>query len=368
MAEDAERREAGADLETRSGREWNELVAGFELRQAVLALDEGRALSGKTAEVVAELRNAGGYRGIPVPYAALEQRAGETVASGVVNPMQTMGIIDRLFAASVAGRMGVQTINIGAGEVEYPVATSGVTTGWAATETGSVGGPSAFATTERSLKPANTLGATMRITRKALKQTAGLEEAIRRDLNAAVGVELDKAVFLGTGADGQPLGLITGTTTYGITSTAVNAAATWGAFRAAIVSFMTANAATGPSGCKVLVRPEVWNKMDATQAADAAPMWEWDRLITAVGAENVTMSANALAAPTGTTTKSTVALLTTSVGGVPPAVLGLWGNIDLIRDPYSDAASGGLRLTGLVTADVTVPRGVQSQVLTGVQI
>jgi hypothetical protein len=39
----------------------------------------------------------------------------------------------------------------------------------------------------------------------------------------------------------------------------------------------------------------------------------------------------------------------------------------LIRDPYSDAASGGVRLTGLVTMDVTVSRTAQLEVLTGVQ-
>src|SRR5690606_34283106 len=33
IAEDDERREAGADLETREGREWDELISKFELRQ-----------------------------------------------------------------------------------------------------------------------------------------------------------------------------------------------------------------------------------------------------------------------------------------------------------------------------------------------
>lgn len=82
VAEDNERREAGEELETRSGQEWAELIGGFELRQAVLHLDEGAALSGKTAEVVQEMRSAGGYRGVPVPLMALEQRAGETVSTG----------------------------------------------------------------------------------------------------------------------------------------------------------------------------------------------------------------------------------------------------------------------------------------------
>src|SRR5690606_20814662 len=93
IAEDTERREAGADLDTRTDRQFAENVAGFELRQVALALDEGRALSGATAEVVAELRNAGGYQGIPVPLAALEQRAGETVAADQIQPKSYRGVI-----------------------------------------------------------------------------------------------------------------------------------------------------------------------------------------------------------------------------------------------------------------------------------
>src|SRR5690606_32285156 len=130
-AEDGERREAGADLETRSDREFADLVAGFEMRQVVLALDEGRALSGQTAEVVSELRSQGGYRGVPVPLMALEQRAGETVASGTPDPIVTRPIIDRLFPASVAAQMGVQLISIDHGAIEWPVTTSSVTAGWA---------------------------------------------------------------------------------------------------------------------------------------------------------------------------------------------------------------------------------------------
>src|SRR5690606_24845999 len=61
IAEDEERREAGADLETRSDREFNELIDNFELRQVALALDEGRALDSATAEVVQELRSQGGF-------------------------------------------------------------------------------------------------------------------------------------------------------------------------------------------------------------------------------------------------------------------------------------------------------------------
>ena len=60
IAEDTERREAGADLETRASRQWDDLVAGFEVRQIVAALEEGRSLSGQTAEIVSEMRAAFG--------------------------------------------------------------------------------------------------------------------------------------------------------------------------------------------------------------------------------------------------------------------------------------------------------------------
>lgn len=259
IAEDTERRAAGAELETRSDREFSELISGFELRQVVLALDEGKALSGQTAEVVTELRSAGGYRGIPIPLMALEQRAGETIAAGTPDPIQTRPIIDRLFPSSVAAQMGVQMIQIGSGAVEWPVTTSAVTAGWAPSELGNVPGPTTYATTDKALKPDHNLGIHMRISRRAMLQSgAALEQAIRRDMSGTISAELDKAIFLGTGADGQPLGIIPGAATYGINTTAIGAAASWAAFRAAVVRFMTANAANGPGSVNLLMRPEVW--------------------------------------------------------------------------------------------------------------
>ena len=365
IAEDEERREAGAELETREGRQWGELVAGFELRQAALHLDEGRALDGRTAEVVAELRQAGGYRGVPVPWDALETR--DTVSTATPNPVRTQTFIDRLFPASAAARMGVSMVSIGVGEAEYPVTTHGATVGWAASEGGDVGAAQAFQTADRALKPDHTLGVRMALSRKSMKQSgAALEQAVRRDMQSAMGAEIDRAVFLGTGSSGEPLGVIAGASTYGITETAIDAAPDYAIFRAAMTRFLIANAVASPSDVKVMVRPEVWDDLEAQAAASSAPTWEWDRLIKAVTAGNVTLATNALAAPAGSPLV-TKALLTTTVGGVPPAFVGMWGAIDMIRDPYSDAASGGLRLTALATLDVTVARPAQLEVLTGVQ-
>lgn len=364
VAEDTERREAGADLENRAGREWDELVAGFQMHQVAMHLQEGRALDGRTLEVVQELRSRGGYRGTPVPWAALERR--NTIASATPNPLSTRPIIDRLFPDSVAARMGAQMISIESGLTEWPVTTSSVTAGWQATETGSVAGPTQFTTVDKALAPNNTLGIRMAISRKAMLQSGpALEDAVRRDMNGAIQQALDAAIFRGAGASGEPLGVLTTPATYGITATAIGAAATWAIFRAAITRFMAANAANGPASVKVLLRPEVWSYMDGALITGTA-VSEWDRMVAQVGAENIVLSTNALAAPTGSPLAST-ALLTTVAGGIAPVFVGMWGAVDLIRDPYSDAASGGLRLTALTTADVTVARGAQLEILTGVR-
>ena len=363
IAEDGERREAGAVLETRAGGEWDALVAGFELRQVALSLDTGFVLDGRTAEVVQELRSRGNYRGLPVPWAALERR--NTVAANVLNPLTTRPIIDRLFPDSVAARMGAQMIAIESGLTEWPVTTSAITAGWQATEAGVVAGPTQFTTVDKALAPNNTLGIRMAISRRAMLQAGqALEDAVRRDMNGAIQQALDAAIFRGAGASGEPLGVLTTPATYGITSTAVAAAATWAAFRAAVVRFMIANAAGAPGAVRLLIRPEVYAKMDGTLLASTA-VSEWDRMLANIPAGNIAMSANALAAPVANNVNC---LLTTDAGGIAPIFVGMWGAVDLIRDPFSDAASGGLRLTALTTADVTVARGAQLEVLTGVSV
>jgi len=356
IAEDTERREAGADLENRDDRQFAELIGRFELLQVALALDEGRSLSGATAEVVAELRNAGGYQGIPVPFAALEQRAGETVAADQIAPKAIRPTIDRIFPGSVASRLGIERIQIERGELAFPVATAGAVFGWQTTELGDVGAAAAYKTTERSLNPDHTGGAQMVISRKALMQAGqGLEAAIRRDLSAVIGAELDRVVINGTGLTGEPLGIVPGASTYGIDSTPVGAVASWAAFRAEVVEFMEANAITTPGAVNLAFPPAIWSDLDDALISGTA-VSQWDRLVKHIGSPAIS-----------NTIPDATAILTATVQGIAPGYLGVYGGVDLVRDPYSKAASGQLVLTGLVTADFTVPRGLQTRILTGLE-
>ena len=366
VAEDTERREAKEDLETRSDKEWSELMDQFEVRQVVMALHEGHVINGQTQEIVSELRSQGGYQGVPIPWEALETRAGETVAVGTPDPIRTAPIIDRLFPGSCAAQMGAQMISIDSGEREWPVTTQGASVGWQATETGTVGAAQEFQTVDKALAPDNTLGVNMKITRKTMKQSgAALEQAVRRDMNNAMSVEMDRVVFLGSGAAGQPLGVIPGLATYGITTTAVSASATWGAFRARVVEFMNKNAANGPGSVRALVRNELWDFMDDQEAFTSTGITEWQRFSQNMG--SIAMTNNCLDAPSGSPLATEV-LLTTNAGGVAPVYVGKWGAVDLIRDVYTEAQSGILNLTALATMDVTVARGLQLEHLSDVQI
>lgn len=375
VSEDEERREAGAELETRSESEWADMMVNFEVRQVALALKDGSALDGQTAEVVSELRSQGSFTGIPVPVEALEVR--NTVASGVPDPKSTRPIIDRLFPESVASRIGAQMINIGFGATEWPVVTSSVTAGWADGENANVPGPTPFETTDRPLKPEFCMGIHMRISRNAMQQSgAALEQAVRRDMNAAMAQEMDRAILQGSGANGQPLGLMAGAATYGINVNDIAAAPTYAMFLQEVVAFMTANTITSPSQVQLLIRPELFGWLEGQVNADLH-MSEYHRWVFLLAGRDVsgtfprsiTTTSNGIPVPSGDPLATSM-LMTTRTGGVAPLFLGLWNNgtMDLIRDPYTDAQSGGLRITALSNMDVTVARPVQSRIVTGMQI
>jgi hypothetical protein len=250
--------------------------------------------------------------------------------------------------------LGVQRIGIAQGSLAFPVATSGAIFGWQTGELTDVGAQKKYATTERSLSPDHTGGAQMLISRKAMKQSGeGLDAAIRRDLNAVIGAELDRVVINGSGSTGEPLGFIPGAATYGIESSAVGAVASWAAFRAEIVAFMEANAITSASQVNLAFDPAIWADLDDALISGTA-VSEWDRLTKHVGTPAIS---NVIPAAS--------AIMTANVQGIAPGYLGIYGGVDLIRDPYTKAGSGSLVLTGLVTADFTVPRGLQTRILTG---
>ncbi|MEM8759148.1 MAG: phage major capsid protein, partial [Pseudomonadota bacterium] len=187
--------------------------------------------------------------------------------------------------------------------------------------------------------------------------------SISASIAEAASRRMDRAAFLGAGGSGEPAGIVADAAGYGITETDVAAEATYALFRDAAIRFMTSNAAAGPGAVRALIRPETYGWLDASLVTGTDTS-EMDRVIRAFG--NVVMSPNALAAPSGSPAEAK-AVLTTSAGGVSPFFVATWGAIDVVRDPFSDAASGGLRLTMLATMDIAVARPAQIEIIDGLQ-
>ena len=326
--------------------------------------EHGGRLTGPTAELVEEMRGQGNFEGVPIPYEALaaeiETRA-DTVSGGTPDPVQTMPIIDRIFASSVASQFGIRSVNIPFGAREWPVATSGATFGHAATEGADLPAATVFATNDVVLNPDQTAGARIDVTRAAMKQSGpGLEQAIRRDMRKVIAEGLDNVIFQGDGTGGAVTGLLN---VGGITSTAIAAAATYAAFLTEATAFMVANAISNPNQVRMVMRPELFEGMDTTLITNTA-VSEWDRLSRRFASP--ILSSNALPAPAGSPAESD-ALLSVNVDGVAPAWLGLYGAVDLIRDVFTKAASGTVSLTALITYDLAVSRAIQIRKLTGLQ-
>lgn len=142
-----------SENETREGRQWSDMLPGFDARQVAALTKEGGRFTGRTAEAVEGLRSQDNPLHLPVPPAAVEMRARETVASGTADPVATRLVVDRLLAGSVAARMGGEVISIPSGQAEWPVATSAVSASRPDGERAEVGGPTACATTDRAMRP-----------------------------------------------------------------------------------------------------------------------------------------------------------------------------------------------------------------------
>lgn len=368
VSEDEERKEAGTELETREGKEWAKLELEYEVRQAIVNVQDGTPMQGVNAEIDQEFRSKFNPEGPMIPVAALlnplEVRAGETTSSTVPDPIRTRSPIDLLYAPTAANAMGVQFIQIDHGLVEYPVASQACQVGWADGETGSVGAPREIQMNDSKLSPDHNLGAQVTFTRKSLAQSGqALEQFARRDLRAAITAEVDRAIFIGSGTSGELTGLITGASGFGFNETAVDAAATFANLRDEASAFLASYAAGDHSNVRLLVRNEIIDSLE-DQLYSSTAVSHLDRLRAKLGLVKGTSSA--LAAPSGSPNESS-GIMTVSSHGVPPAFFGQWGGITLLRDPYSGAASGSLTVTALMTCDLAASRPSQVRVVTELQ-
>jgi HK97 family phage major capsid protein len=248
--------------------------------------------------------------------------------------------IDALRNSSSVMQAGARMLGGLSGDVKIPRKTAASTAAWISTEGGDAS-ESEMTVGQVSLAP-KTLGAFTDVTRQLLLQSSlDVESLIRDDLSRALAIAIDKAGLEGTGASGQPTGILS---TSGV-NTVTNFAGANPTF-AEVVSLETAvaedNALQG--NLSYIMPAGMYGALKTTEKASG--------------------TAQFVAEPGGTINgyRGIVSNQATAgnmyFGNFDDLLIGMFGGLDLTVDPYTMSKSGTVRLVALQSIDVAVRHAV----------
>jgi HK97 family phage major capsid protein/HK97 family phage prohead protease len=262
--------------------------------------------------------------------------AGTGSAGGFLVETTNVGFIDLLRNRSVVMAMGARRLTGLQGNVAIPKQTVAATPVWLANEASTVTeSQQTFA--QVALTP-KTVGGYTEISRLLLLQSnPSAEGLVMADLSAIVGLAVDLAALNGSGASGQPTGIINTAGIGGVTGTTIA--------YAGIVEFQT-DVATGNAltpNCGYVATPVVAGllKQRVKFTSTASPIWDGQLLDANVDGYRG-MASNQV--PTGD-------LLFGDFGQV---VIGEWGVLELEVNPYANFQAGIVGVRALYSLDVGV--------------
>ena len=324
----------------------------FDLSAIVASMTEGKALSGREAEVSSELetRHGAGQKGTRFPWEALEQRADvatdtQTAVGGNLASRQTMNALERFFEDSAAGRFGVNVMQV-SGVPVFPEITAGGALSWVAEGVGA--DAAAIATTTKTPTIKTATGRYV-LTRQAIRQNSALQSLLRRDLAEVLREGMDLAVFQGTGAGDQPSGFNT-VLTAGRTS-ALAAKASFSAFLLQATLIQETAKLSDPSQVRIAAAPIVFQTMNDDLVTSTA-VSAFDRLKAAGFSTLFSSQVSTRGVRDGTGKGAS----TVYFGAGDSAFVPTWGSPELIVDPYSLSATGKVALTMFAFMDVLIQR------------
>lgn len=324
----------------------------FSLSGLVAAMTEGKPLSGREAEVVAELEQRGQVPqrgGIVVPWAALsiETRADAVTDStpGVSQQLASrpvMNALERFYEASAAARFGVRALQV-SGTPSFPEITGGGALAWVAE---GAGADSAAITTTSRTPAIHTATARYVLTRQAARQNPALESILRRDLSEILREGIDRAVFQGSGTGEEPAGL--GAVLTGGRTAALTAKASFSAFLLRATELQETAKLGDTGSIRIAAAPIVHQTLADTLIAGTA-VSELDRLKSAGFSPMFSSQVSARGARDGTGKGASTVFFG---AGDNHALACMWGGVELIPDVYSESKSGKIALTAFCFMDL----------------
>ncbi len=225
------------------------------------------------------------------------------------------------------------------GDVKIPRKTAASTAAFISSE-GGAAGESEFTVGSVSMSP-KTLGAFTDVTRQLMIQSSiDVENLIRNDLAQSMAIAIDDAALEGSGSSGNPTGI---TNTSGINTVSLSSAAA--PTFAEMVSMDTAvrvdNALLGDLA--YIVHPTNYGTLKTTEKATNTAQF--------VAVNDEINGYKVVVSPQLTANNYVF-------GNFNDLLVGMFGGLDLVVDPYSNSSSGTVRIVALQSVDVAVRHAV----------
>jgi len=237
------------------------------------------------------------------------------------------------------------------GDVGIPKQSAGSTAGWVAEGVAVSESDSTFA--QLGLSPA-TVGCYTDISRKLLIQSdPSAEHVVMRDLADAVAEALDAAVVEGSGVAPVPEGIFTNSDVATVALGTDGAAVDWDA----VVNLEEAVSANNADieRCSYLTNSAVRSKLKRTEkfSGSGVPVWEQDGTDARLNGYSAFVSNSV---PRDMTKGGGSNLSGMIFGNWSDLIVGHWGGVDLILDPYTNVTSGTLRVVVMMDVAVGIRR------------
>lgn len=265
----------------------------------------------------------------------------------VATELLASSFIDILVAQMRVMAMGTTMLTDLQGNIAIPRATAGSTGYWVAENSASTESQQAF--DQVALTP-KTAGAFVDYSRRLLLQSSiAVEAFVRMDIARTIAMMIDLAAIAGTGASNQPRGVLN---TSGIGSVAGGTnglAPTWDHIVDLESAVANANAPTGALG--YLTNTKVRGKLKRTQkfsGTNGEEIWKGGEL-NGVRAEVSNQVPSNLTKGTSSGVCSAIIY-----GNWTDLIIGMWGGLDIMVDPYTGATAGTRRVVALQDVDVNV--------------
>ena len=248
--------------------------------------------------------------------------------------------IDALRNASSVMQAGARMLGGLTGDVKIPKKTAASTAAFVASE-GAASSESEMTIGNVSMSP-KTLGAFTDVTRQLIIQSSlDVEALIRDDLASSIAVAIDKAGLEGSGSSGNPTGILN--------VTGVNQVTNFGAANPTFAEVVTLETAVAEDNALM------------GNLAYILPASMYGALKTT---EKATNTAQFVVEPGGTMNGYNAIVSNQATAGnlyfgnFSDLLIGMFGGLDIVVDPYTASSSGTVRVVALQSVDVAVRHAV----------